>query len=317
MNQGNYEKILEKISRVSGIKKEEIEEKIKIKRSKLSDLISKEGAAQVVASELGVSFEGEKLKIDELLPGMRRVNVVGQIIRLFPVRTFTTKRGDTSKVVNFWIADDTSNTKVVLWDTNHIARIERGEIKEGSVVEIKNGSMRGDEIHLGNFSEIKKSDETFDSKELVTEKTFNQKTIEDFKKGETASVRAFVVQAFEPRFFHVCSQCGKKVYTEGEAFVCREHDKVVPEKRAVTNIVLDDGTDSIRAVLFHEPLIKLGLTEFDNLEKLSAQKESILGKELVFSGNVRNNAFFNTPEFVVEDVKPVDLDEIIRGLEKD
>ena len=91
---GNYERILEKIAKASGLQVSEVESMVEAKRSKLSGLISKEGAAQVIASELGVSFEKEKLKIDELLPGMRNVNVFGKIFNMFPVRSFKTKRGD-------------------------------------------------------------------------------------------------------------------------------------------------------------------------------------------------------------------------------
>ena len=68
MSDGNYERILEKISKASGIGKDEIERKVEAKRARLSGLISKEGAAQVIASELGISFENERLKINELLP---------------------------------------------------------------------------------------------------------------------------------------------------------------------------------------------------------------------------------------------------------
>ena len=93
------------------------------------------------------------------------------------------------------------------------------------------------------------------------------------------------------------------------------HEKVVPDKRAVSSIVLDDGTESIRAVLFHEILKKMGITEFQNPETLSMQKEDVLGREMIFSGNVRDNAFFNTPEFIVNDVKEVNVDEVIVGLE--
>jgi len=63
----------------------------------LAGLISQEGAAQIVAAELGINFDNEKLKINELLPGMRKVNVVGKVINLFPVRTFTTKKGGRGK----------------------------------------------------------------------------------------------------------------------------------------------------------------------------------------------------------------------------
>src|SRR3972149_11700668 len=128
MPQSNYERIIEKISKASGLGKDEIEERVDAKREKLSGLISKDGAAQVVASELGISFENERLKIDELLPGMRNVNLLGKVINIFPVRTFKTKKGDESKVVNFFIADESSNIKAVLWDTHHIELIENGTI---------------------------------------------------------------------------------------------------------------------------------------------------------------------------------------------
>jgi len=315
MVEGNYDKILERISKSSGLEKEEIERRVEAKRAKLSGLISKEGAAQVIAAELGISFDNEKLKIDELLPGMRKVNVIGKIINLFPVRTFTTKTGDEGKVVNFVIADDTSNIKVVLWDTNHIALIEKGRIADGSVVEVGNGSMRSNEIHLGSFSELKLSNESFEN--VITEKIVKEKNIVDFKLSDSASTRAFVVQAFEPRFFTVCPECKKKVISEGENFVCQEHGKVVPEKRALINIVLDDGTESIRSVLFHEALPKLGITELEDTERLLVQKQGLLGKEMIFLGDVRLNKFFNNPEFVIEDVREINHDDLIAELEKD
>ena len=37
---------------------------------------------------------------------------------------------------------------------------------------------------------------------------------------------------------------------------------------------------------------------------------------MIFIGNVRNNAFFNTPEVIIEKVMPVDLDQVIKDLEK-
>ncbi|MCK5149786.1 DUF2240 family protein [Candidatus Pacearchaeota archaeon] len=313
MVQGNYDKVLERIAKSSGLEKEEIERRVEAKRAKLSGLISKEGAAQVIAAELGISFDNEKLKIDELLPGMRKANVVGKIINLFPVRTFTTKSGDEGKVVNFFMADDTSNIKVVLWDTNHIELIEKGEVGEGKVVELTNASMRDNELHLGSFSEFKLSDEVFE--DVKTERVVKEKNIFDFKVGDNVSVRAFVVQAFEPRFFHVCPECKKKAVQEAEDYVCAEHGKVTPEKRALINIVLDDGTESIRCVLFHDNLSELGITELENPERLINQKEDLLGKEMVFSGNVRTNKFFNNPEFIVNEVKEVNLDELISNLE--
>jgi len=311
---GNYEKMLIRISKVSGLNKEEIERKIEAKRAKLAGLISHEGAAQVIAAELGISFDNEKLKIDELLPGMRKVNVVGKIINLFPVRTFTTKKGDEGKVVNLILADDTSNIKVVLWDTHHIELIEKGSVGKDSVIEIVNASMRDNEIHLGSFSEFKPSSEIFDI--VQTEKLTQSKNIADFRLGDNSEVRAFIVQIFDPKFFNVCSECKKKVVPEGNNFVCAEHGKVAPERRALINLVLDDGTETIRSVLFHDNLSSLGLTDLENPEILSMKKQNLLGKEMLFRGNVRNNKFFNSIELIVDNVQEINLDELISKLEK-
>jgi len=174
---GNYEKILEKIALASGVEKDEIERRVEAKRSKLSGLISKEGAAQVIAAELGISFDNEKLKIDELLPGMRKVNLVAKVITLFPVREFN-KNGKEGKVVNMVVADETSNVKVVLWDTNHIELIEKGHVAEGTVIEISNGGMRDNELHLGSFSEFKKSREILET--VQSEIIAKERNISDF-----------------------------------------------------------------------------------------------------------------------------------------
>jgi len=312
MVNGNYENILEKISKVSGVEKEEIERRVEAKRAKLSGLISEEGAAQIVAAELGVSFDNEKLKIDELLPGMRKVNVVGKVINLSPVRTFV-RNDKEGKVANMIIADETSNVKVVLWDTNHIELIEKGQIINDKVIEISNASMRENEIHLGSFSEVKLSEEFLEN--VQTSRIFKEKKISDFRVSDDVGTRAFIVQAFDPKIFYVCSECSKKATQEGNDFVCLEHGKIIPEKRALMNVVLDDGTESIRSVLFYDSLKRIGIFNLDNTEELSKQKEDLLGKEMFFSGSVRTNNFFNNPEFSINDVSEVDVDELIKGLE--
>lgn len=312
MDEANYEKLLGIISKSSNLDKEEIEKRISSKRERISGLISKEGAAQIIAAELGVNFDDEKLKIGELIPGMKKVNTVGKVINLFPVRTFT-RNGQESKVANLIIADDTSNIRIVLWDLNHINLIEEGRIAQGNSVEIFNANMRDNELHLGSFSEFKLSTEIFEV--VNTQKILKEKNIFDFKISDNVNTRAFVVQTFEPRFFSVCMECKKKVVQDGENFNCEQHGKVAPEKRALMNIVLDDGTETIRAVLFHDKLSGLG---FSNLEPetLSLEKQNVLGKELVFSGTVRLNKFFNNPELIIDDIQEVDVDEFLKKLER-
>ena len=294
--------------KVSGVERDEIARRVEAKRAKLSGLISREGALQVIAAELGVSFDDEKLKIDELLGGMRKVNFSGKVIKLFPIRTFTQKNGDQGKVANMIVADDTSNIKVVLWDTNHIELLEKEEIKEGSSIEIAAGSMRQNEVHMGSFSEFKASSEVFE--DVKTEKVVKNKKIAEFVVGDSIKVRAFVVSSFEPRFYDANPETGRKVAEEELA------SGSPVEKRAIWNVVIDDGTENIRAVMFHENVQKIGLTEFEDAAVMGQQRLNLMGAERVFHGNVKMNSYFQTPELIVDSVVEPDLDVLIADLEK-
>lgn len=303
----NYNKILEKVSSISGIERQEIDRRVEAKRAKLSGLISREGALQVISAELGISFDNEKLKIDELLQGMRKVNFTGKIITMYPIREYTTKTGDKGKVANIIVADDTSNIKIVLWDTNHIELLESDKIEIGTVIEVISGRMRDNEVHLGSFSEFKVSSEVFEN--VQTEKPVQEKTIDEFSPGDTVSTRAFIVQAFDPKFFEVNKETGRKMTEEDKAA-----GKEV-ERRSLINVMIDDGTENMRAVMFHENVGKIGVTEMDDEAVIKSQKEALLGKEFIFKGLIKRNSYFNNYELSVSDIEEVDIDKIIAELE--
>ncbi len=306
----NYIQLVERIASSANLGKEDIERKVEAKRAKLSGLVSKEGAAQIVAAELGINLDLEKLKISELVHGMKRANVIGKIIRIFPVRQYQ-KNGREGKVLNVILADESSNIKTVLWDTNHISLFENGKIKEEDVIEVSNGGIRNGELHLSSFSDIKKSKE--DIKEVVRERVVLNKNLGEIKTGESGKIRAFIVQVFEPRYFEVCPECRKKV-SEG---ICKIHGNINSEKRALLNIVLDDGSSTMRAVIFGEHVYRLGLNEEDvfSLEKFEFQKNNLLGEEKLFVGNVRSNMLYNTMEFNVENIEDINADILIKELE--
>ena len=306
----NYKKLVERIATTSGLGVDEIDRRVEAKRAKLSMLVSKEGAAQIVAAELGINFDQERMKISELLNGMKKANVVGKIVDLSPVREFE-KNGRKGKVVNFLLADEGSNIRIVLWDTNHISLIESGKIKNGDVVEISNANMRNGELHLSGFGDIRKSTETLG--EVVEKRVIHEKRFSETRVGESLKARALIVQMFDPRYYDACPECGRKV-TDG---VCGKHGKVGSQKRAIISLVLDDGTETLRAISSVESLHKLGLTdeEIFDLEKFQQKKPALLGEERMFSGIVRNNMLFNNPELNIRDIESVDPDLLIKEME--
>lgn len=290
-----YTSLAEKISRYSGLSLEEIDKKVEAKKSKLSGLISKEGAAQIVAAELGISFENELLKVNELTNGMRRANVVGKITKLFPVKEFN-KNGRSGKFASFTLGDETSNVRVVLWDANHVSLVENGGIAAGNVIEIRGGSVKNNELHLSAFSDVKPSEQKFESvKEAATAVSGN---FAGAKEGELVNVRAFIVQTFEPRFFD-----SKR--NEGE-------------KGVLLNIVLDDGTATMRSVLFKENIKKLlGVNDAElfSLDVLNAKRAELIGEEKLFTGNFRMNNFSNSLEFSVRGLEDFVVENLVKELE--
>ena len=127
-----FDEIIRKIKEEKKLTDIEIQVKIDKKLNDLSGLISKEGADHIVANELGIKLFDkagmEKVKINELLIGMRRVGINGKVTSVFSINQFT-KEGKEKKVASFIAGDETGRVRVVLWDEKHINEIENGNIK--------------------------------------------------------------------------------------------------------------------------------------------------------------------------------------------
>jgi len=304
----NYEELIARIADTAGIPVEEVNKKVEAKKEKLSGLISKEGAAQIVAAELGINFEKQTVKINQIIQGMRRLNLTAKIIHQNEIREYN-KNGRSGKVLNLILADDTGGLRCVLWDVNHIALFEKKQLGKGDVIEINNGNLRGGEIHLTGFSDIKKSNKKIENVKADITKETVEKTIIEIKPQDKVRIRAIIVQMFEPKTFEVCPECGKKPETSN----CAQHGKITPKVRALLTAVIDDGSENTRAVFFSEQLSKLGINE--DLANFGEVRETILGREAYYSGNVRTNKYFNNEEIIITDVEDIKIEELITQLE--
>ena len=86
----SYEQIIEKIRDQTKKPFSEIEILVNKKLEQLSDLISKQGAAHIIANELKVKLfdkiEG-RLKIKDLVSGMNSVEVLSKVIKIYGIQT--------------------------------------------------------------------------------------------------------------------------------------------------------------------------------------------------------------------------------------
>jgi replication factor A1 len=141
------DEILKEIMRaVPDLQEDQLREMIKKRREDSGDLLTDEGAAHIVAFELGVSLRQEKgfdteIHIEDLTSGMNDVSISGRILLVGPMYSFTRENGSEGKLTRLLLGDSTGIVDVVIWDDkvdtlneegiipNEMVRISHGYVK--------------------------------------------------------------------------------------------------------------------------------------------------------------------------------------------
>jgi ssDNA-binding replication factor A large subunit len=326
-----YDEIIRRIKEEKGLSDAEINARIDAKVKQLSGLISKDGAAHIIANEVGIKLfpdiNKKRYKVREMVEGLRVNELVGKVARKFEVREFKTATRE-GKVASFFIADDTGTIRIVLWDTNHIEKFEK--FNEGDIIKIVGGMVRENqgfkEIHLGGRNELivnPPGEEVNVSVQMpVAKRELNMKKVKDLNAGDFNKVLGTVVQVFEPRFYDACPECNRKVVPDGDKFRCEQHGHVPPKQVPIVNMLLDDGTDNVRVVLFRDLASKVfGLTDVailkDNIAGFDEKKKDLLGKTFFVSGRVNKNDMFDRFEIMAQDIEEADALQVAATLAKD
>ena len=322
----SYEEIIRRIEEKTGLPKEEIEEKINKKVSQLSDLVSKEGAAHIVANQLGIKlFENlneRKIKINEIAKGSSFVNVLGRVTAIYGINKFN-RNGKESRVASIMVADESGSVRVAIWDESLINIIDKNEVKEGDIVRLGNGYSRDNkgrvELHLGNRSklEVNPKGETVGEVSLVVPEggySIERKKITELEDGTSAELFGTVVQIFEPKFYDSCPKCKRKPSVDDNKFLCKEHGTVEAKKSPILNLFLDDGFGNIRVVCFNDQVEEvLGKKEI-NEETIGSMEEimgMVLGKQYLIKGRTVKNQFFGRSEFIARAIVEADPVKLI------
>ena len=329
----NLDEIISQIKEKKGLSEDDIKLKISQKRDKLSGLVSEEGAAHIIANELGIdlmeSIRKHGLKIVKLKPGMR-VGVTGKVLKCYEVRSFV-RNEKTSKVGSFLMGDDSGLIRIVLWDDNHIAKMENGEIKPDTILKLGNGTVKENngymEMHLGNFSQLEINPEGVEDIKVIqrpdsspgmdAEVKFSK--LSEVSAGDNLTVYGTIVQLFERRSYEGCSECAKKVI-EGK---CATHPTATAKKIPILNFFLDDGNAGMRAVAFRDAAAKLLDLDDEAMQGIIGNtpafeeiQKKVLGTQKVLSGRITSNELYNRNEFMVRDVITMDPKEVLEKIMK-
>lgn len=316
----SYEQIRARIKDTTGLSETEIDLKVNDKLKQLSDLISKEGAAHIVANDLGVKIFQQmkqgRAKVTELTPQQRNVEILVRVVKNYGIRQFKTEKKE-GRNAAFLAGDATGVIRTTVWDEPVIKQLE--SLKDNDVVLIKGAYVRENngfkELHLGSGSSVALNPEN-ETVEFSRQQPLS-KAIAELKDKDTAVIAGTVVQIFEPRFYEACSTCNKKL-VEG---LCPNHGKVEKRIVPIVNVILDDGTDNIRVVCFRENAEAVLGKDSETLSKVRENpglfeeiKRNILGKQLQITGKVNMNEMFARLEMVANSVKEATPADVVANV---
>lgn len=156
------ETIKEILTSRSDLNRKEIIEMIKKKKEGVCDFLTDETAARIVASDLGLKTLQKpfklKIMIQDLIPGLNDVTILGRIVSIYPTKIFTRRDWTTGKLASILVSDKTGTLRVVLWD-DKTEIIENDKIQREQIIRISHGYVRqgldgNPELHLGDKGTI-------------------------------------------------------------------------------------------------------------------------------------------------------------------
>jgi replication factor A1 len=156
MHKNSYKELMEKIVGEGKITLQEAQKRVEEKRRAMGGLLSEEGAAYIVAKELGIRLpqNAQKITINikDINMEMSNVSLKARILKVFPIREYTTKEGKKGKHASLIIGDRTGKMRLVVWDPLAEQTLE---MQKGQMLQINRAypklSIQGDgiELHVG------------------------------------------------------------------------------------------------------------------------------------------------------------------------
>ena len=326
------EDLIKKISEEADLDEEDVKEEVEAKMEEFSGMVSEEGAIHLVAKEHGIQLSeaSSDLKVENVVPGMRKVNIKVRVTNILDANTFERDDGDEGKVQNVILADETGTIRLTLWDdqTSIAENVSEGDaigISGAYSVEDNRGNA---ELRLGDEAQVKMVDD-----DEVAEVETGSGDAEDVSIREvtdenaTYAINGMVVAVYTSNpFYRVDPESGNTVREDDDGNYVTSEGKVVeePEYRLALSAVLDDGTGNIRCVFFRDQARSLLDVEKEvetegKVNKVEEAAKDAIGKELKVEGRTRYNDYFSANEIIVNQIDELDpkdeLEELLEIME--
>ncbi|MCE7735927.1 MAG: hypothetical protein GPJ54_13685 [Candidatus Heimdallarchaeota archaeon] len=203
----------------------------------MDNMVNEEGAAFVVANNLGVSINPRKiveaLKVDQLVPGQSNITIIGKINRIYAVREFSRKDKTTGKVRNLELIDNTGKARVSLWDMK-TKLVEEKSLQVGDIVKLFGGNTK---IGYQDTIEI-----TLTPRGSIDKETSSLES--DFPSIEHSALAKLVSVTPETKSISIVA----KIIDRQTVVEFQKGDKT----GRVTSLLMDDGSKKMRLVFWND-----------------------------------------------------------------
>jgi len=234
-----FEQMVQRILETSKLSRDELMSRIRAKQEELGGFVTLEGAANIVARELGIVFEHREpevraLHIEDLIPGMSKVDILARVVRIREPREFQRSSGKPGQVGSITLQDSTGEIRLTLWNDKS-SLIKQGGLKKGDIVRVqgayvRQGIDRRPELSLGARGSIVLCSDHPRAKELPP-----------------ASETVPRIADLSPQMIEV-DLAGRVVTTSD----VRVFDRPDGTTGKVSTLILMDGTGQVRVSLWDE-----------------------------------------------------------------
>jgi len=288
---------------------------------------SADGAAKADPSEVRL--------LKDLKPDEFAITVGVVVIENQGIKTFTRRDGTEGKRLVFVLADNTGRVRAVAWGA---AADKLADVKPGTQLLLEGISCRPGlqqdlELHINESTQVTHDPPNLDIKDPSTESLTTTTSASSFQvlasvtEGNNVTIRGTIVQVFHQKsVYDSCPSCYRKVSESGSTITCPKCGVIQKsEPRLIAKIVVDDGTENIRASFFGQAAETLfGMTGADakalieksgnDTEPAITVEETLLGKEIALTGRISLNTFSNELELSVNSIAEVDPIEVATQL---
>lgn len=283
-------------------------------------------ATEIEINPAGVEVVGPRthlVKLGELEANVDYIEAVGRVVEVSDKREFTRSDGSKGRVASIVIGDESGSARVSLWQ-DQADKVD--QISVGDTVRLVDayttvGLFGQPELQLGRQGQIEINPGVELPQLAAIEATGRGEERLDIAKidkdGVKVQVRGTVIQVFHRRpIFDVCPNCGRSIQGAEASVTCEGCGKAItPEHRAVVSLMLDDGTGSMRVALFGDAAERLlGQSSQQIHEAIRGRPDlgefysgrNLVGRELIVTGNVRRDKYYDQFELRGSDVQVPD-----------